>query len=159
MEDRDTVQNYTAGSEINQKLKGNTSLNHFDLAMVSKLDNLVKPVNLKEVHRVLHNDHPENQIFDSLKIGDNYSDSGFTSTTKSMRGVSKIISDMSEWGGEPSHLITFNLKHPVGIDVNLHLGKHPFSHQDEVILPRNKNFVKTNEFETNGIKHHILEEV
>ena len=159
VEARDSLQNYVGGSDINAVLRHNSPLSQREREHIANLDSIIVPLSQNTFMRVLHDDHPENKKFDTMKVGDHHFDPAYVSTTKNETGLKRLIDDMSEWGGEPKHIIHYHMKNPRGIDVNAHLDdNHYFTNQQEVVLPRNVTFIKTREQIINGVKHHYLKE-
>ena len=160
VESIDTLQNYIGGSDINAKLRSGSTVSDHERKMISDMDSIVRPVNQNSFKRVIHDDHPDNDKFDNLKVGQYHSDPAFISVTKNAAGFRNIVDGLSDWGGSVTHVVHYKMKTPRGIDVNAHLGNHHhFAQQHEVIFPRDTKFMKIHEADINGVKHHYLQEM
>ena len=160
VESIDTLQNYIGGSDINAKLRSGSAISDHERKMISDMDSIVRPLSQNSFRRVIHDDHPDNDKFDSLKVGQYHSDPAFISVTKNAAGFKNIVDGLSDWGGSVTHVVHYKMKTPRGIDVNAHLGNHHhFAQQHEVILPRGTKFMKIHEADINGVKHHYLQEM
>ena len=160
VESIDTLQNYIGGSDINAKLRSGSTISDHERKMISDMDSIVRPLSQNSFRRVIHDDHPDNDKFDNLKVGQYHSDPAFISVTKNAAGFKNIVDGLSDWGGSVTHVVHYKMKTPRGIDVNAHLGNHHhFAQQHEVILPRGTKFMKIHEADINGVKHHYLQEM
>ena len=87
VESIDTLQNYIGGSDINTKLRSGSAISDHERKMISDMDSIVRPLNQNSFKRVIHDDHPDNDKFDNLKVGQYHSDPAFISVTKKCRWI------------------------------------------------------------------------
>ena len=155
---KDVLDDYTSNSWLNTQLRSNNPDQSKVQPRIQALDSLQHPIKYGTVYRVLDDMHPQSDDLDKLKVGDTFTDKGYSSTTSSIDAIHNVlIPQMDEYGGEPTHILHIKLgDNAHGIDVNKVLGKHYFENQREVILPRNTTFKKTKEWVDDGIKHHEL---
>ena len=87
VESIDTLQNYIGGSDINAKLRSGSTVSDHERKMISDMDSIIRPLNQNSFKRIIHDDHPDNNEFDNLKVGQYHSDPAFISVTKKCRRI------------------------------------------------------------------------
>jgi hypothetical protein len=137
----DSLQDYQAGSEVNQVLRGGGTMTDDLDQMTEELDSSMG-VTLKdaEVYRVI-----PNGVADKLGPGDVYQDKGFVSTTKQQGALDDIIDKV---GFDSSDVKQMTIAVPKGtraIDMNANLktaghNENYFPQQKEVVLGRGYKF-------------------
>ena len=98
------------------------------------MESTAKPMELYRLAEVKH--------FEHLKVGDEFIDKGYASTTSRLRQINQIAEDVG-LDEDSTHAILF-LTAPTGsklLDVNKRLGtRHDYAHQHEHVLARGTKF-------------------
>jgi hypothetical protein len=159
LESTDELQNFTGASAlINPALRNHRQLSDQQQRMVTALDGMMHKVQQAVLYRVLDDDNPELEKIKACKVGSTYVDSGFMSTTYSVKGMKRIIADINDNGFEASLIVKIKVSaNTRGINVNLHLKDGHFAYQDEIILERNTQLKLKEITDLNGIPCYVFE--
>lgn len=136
----DGLQDYTAGGELNNGLRHGWQFSIADARTVRQMDELMaqRALHMRvDLWRVTPSD-----VLKDLKVGSEFVDHGFVSTTKSRAALDRILEDVlgdDDWTSAK----IFRIRTPQGtraVDVNSTLGPHYFADQKEIVLDRSLRY-------------------